>query len=79
MTRIVIDDVLREKLIGLMGTAELCDASGQVLARVVSTAMQVTPEDLIPPMGEEELKRRLTSSPSRTYTTEEVLRHLESL
>ena len=79
MTRIVIDDVLREKLLGLQGSAELCDASGQVLACVTPPAFRVRPEDLIPPIDEAELKRRLNTPPSRTYTTEEVLRHLESL
>ncbi len=79
MTRIVMDDVLREKLNGLGEILELCDASGKVLARVVPAAPQLTPEDLIPPIGEEELARRLNSSPTRTYTTAEVLRHLESL
>jgi hypothetical protein len=79
MTRIVIDDVLREKLNGLEGIVELCDTSGKVLARVMPTlAMQLSPEDLIPPISEEELDRR-QNSPGRTYTTEEVLRHLESL
>jgi hypothetical protein len=79
MTRIVMDDVLREKLNGLNEVVELCDASGHVLARVVPTPMQVALEDLIPPISEEELQRRLNTPPSRTYTTEEVLRHLESL
>ena len=79
MTRIVMDDVLRDKLNGLKETLELCDTSGQVLARVVPTAPQPAPEDLIPPISEEELRRRLNTPPTRTYTTEEVLRHLESL
>ena len=78
MTRIVIDDVLREKLLGLRETAELCDASGQVLACVMPPPIKVSLEDLIPPMSEEELQRRLNYS-GPTYTTEEVLRHLESL
>ena len=78
MTRIVMDAVLREKLNGLNEIVELCDASGQVLARVVPTAMQVRPEDLIPPIDEEEIERRRNST-SPSYTTEEVLRHLESL
>ena len=78
MTRIVIDDVLREKLLGLQGSAELCDASGQVLACVMPAPVKVSLEDLIPPISEEELRSRLNYS-GPTYTTEEVLRHLESL
>ena len=78
MTRIVMDDVLRQKLNGLNEILELCDDSGQILARVVPTS-RVRLEDLIPPISEEELRRRLNTPPSRTYTTEEVLRHLESL
>lgn len=78
MTRIVIDNVLREELLGLQGSAELCDASGQVLACVVPPAVRVRPEDLIPPIDEEELERRQNST-EPGYTTEAVLRHLESL
>ena len=79
MTRIVIDDVLRDKLIGLMETVELCDASGRVLGRMLPSFNREDYENLSPPISEEELKRRLNSTPSRTYTTEEGLRHLESL
>lgn len=79
MTRIVMDDVLREKLNGLGEILELCDTSGKVLARVVPTlALQVSPEDLIPPISEEELDRRENST-EPGYTTDQVLRHLESL
>lgn len=77
MTRIVMDDVLRDKLNGLNEIVELCDDSGQVLARVVPT-MSMRLDDFILPISEEELQRRLNYS-GPTYTTEEVLRHLESL
>ena len=78
MTRIVMDDVLREKLNGLGEILELCDASGKVLARVVPAAMRPAPEDLISPISEEELDRRENST-EPGYTTDQVLRHLESL
>ena len=78
MTRIVMDAALREKLNGLNQIVELCDDSGHVVARVVPTTMQVRPEDLIPPIDEEEIERRRNST-APGYTTAEVLRHLESL
>ena len=60
MTRIVIDDVLREKLLGLQGDVELCDASGRVLARVVLVATRVKLEAPIPPISRKEFERRLS-------------------
>ena len=78
MTRIVIDDVLREKLLGLQGDVELCDASGRVLARVVLVATRVKLEAPIPPISRKEFERRLNST-AAGHLTEEAMRYLESL
>ena len=78
MTRIVIDDVLREKLIALKGTVELCDASGKVVARATPTSDASTYVGHEPRISEEEREhRRKYKGPMRT--TEEVLKRLEEL
>lgn len=78
MTRIVVDALLREKLQGLSAPLELCNDDGRVLARLmpVYDAEEYGPLD--PPISEDELARRESSSEKR-YTTEEVLTHLEQL
>ena len=77
MTRIVIDDVLRQKLNGLGESVELCDASGRVVARVtpLETATYVGREPRI--SEEEREERRKYDGPMRTTT--EVLKRLEEL
>ena len=77
MTRITLDDVLRSKLGNLGQTIELCDESGLVIARIVPS-VDLSEYDLEPQISKEELLRRMQSN-ERTYTTAEVLAHLESL
>jgi hypothetical protein len=77
MTRVICDAVLREKLHDLTTTLELCDESGHVLARVVPvTGTEVDTGE--PQMSREEWQRRMAQK-GKTYTTAEVLAHLESL
>lgn len=71
MTRIVLDAPLRNKLLNLAQSLELCDESGQVLA-------VVTPcRDQGPNISEEELDRR--EQETESFTTTEMLAHLEQL
>ena len=78
MTRIVIDDVLRDKLSSLKGAVELCDASGRVVARATPMNDAGTYIGREPPISEAEREeRRKYNGPMRT--TEEVLKRLEEL
>lgn len=78
MTRIVVDASLREKLQDFAQPLELCDDDGRVLARVMPVYDPEEYGPLDPPISDEELDRRESSS-ERRYTTEDVLRHLEQL
>ena len=77
MSRVIVDEVLRRKLHNLGEPLELCDASGQVLAHLIP---KVNPAefDLQPRISEDEIRRRIESK-DKTYTTAEVLAHLQSL
>jgi len=79
MTQIVLDEAAVQKLMQLTEPAELCDASGHVLGEFrpsVPTKSKLPP-GFECPQSREELDRR-RSDPKR-FTTEEVLKHLESL
>lgn len=78
MTRITIDNVLREKLLDLASPLELCDDDGRVLAHVtpVKASCEYFPSK--PQISADELRRRATSNVKR-YSTSEVLDHLDSL
>ncbi len=77
MTRIILDAAMREKLHGRTQPLELCDESGQVLARVTPLLDLSQYEPCEPEISEEELQRREKSD--KWYTTEQVLAHLKSL
>jgi hypothetical protein len=78
MSGIIVDAVLREKLLGAIGGAELRDEQGRKLGRFVPeydpSLFEIPDLDL----SEEELARRLAPD-AKTYTTAEVLAHLRSL
>ena len=78
MTRITVDAALSTRLHGIDQMVELCDASGAVLGRFLPQIDLSRYEPLEPQISEEELSRRARSD-ERTYTTAEVLRHLEQL
>lgn len=77
MTRIIVDDELRGKLLNLSQTLELCDESGRVLALLYPSVDLSQYEPLEPQVSEQELDRREQSE--EWYTTEEVLAYLKSL
>jgi hypothetical protein len=74
MTRIVVDESLRSKLLDLAQPLELCDPSGRVLARVTPVPDLSEYEPWEPPISEEELRRREQSE--KWHTTQEVLARL---
>ncbi len=78
MTRIICDAALREKLHDLAKPLELCDESGHLLARVVPVFDPEPFANNEPQITKEEWQRRMAQK-GRTYTTAEVLAHLESL
>jgi hypothetical protein len=82
MTRITCDAALREKLCDLAEPLALCDESGRVLARIVPALDLDSDSDLdffrAPPLNKADLRRRRMQV-GKTYTTAEVLAHLESL
>ena len=78
MTRILLDAALASKLTDLKTPADLCDPSGRVLGRFVPAVDLSEWEPVSDPISDEELERRLNSN-EKSYTTAEVLAHLEKL
>jgi hypothetical protein len=78
MTRITVDNLLRERLLGLNSPLELCDDNGHVMAHVTPVATKAAYLPSEPQVSREELRRRAEST-ERRYSTSEVLKHLDSL
>ena len=77
MTRITIDAETREKLTAAGESVELVDETGKLIGTFRPALTPPYDPKLIPPISEEELRRREKETPR--YTTEEVIRHLASL
>lgn len=77
MTRIFLDEALRQKLRELKEPLELCDESGRVLAHVTPVEDLSHLEPWVPPLDCEDLVRRAATE--KRYSTAEVLSHLEAL
>jgi len=78
MTQIILDAAMRGKLHNLKQPLELCDETGQILARLIPVLDPSRFEPLEPQVSEEELLRR-SQSDEKTYTTTEVLAFLGKL
>jgi hypothetical protein len=77
--KIIVDETLRTRLHNLTETVDLCDASGQILARVVpAPPFDASDWEAFEPapLSEEELERRRNEP---TFSTAEVLAFLEKL
>jgi hypothetical protein len=78
MDRIVVSDQLLAQLHNLDRPLELCDAAGRVFGRFLPKLDPALYEGLEPQISPEELQRRKQNK-GKTYTTAEVLAHLEKL
>ncbi len=78
MTRIVVNESMRELLRNFSQPLELCDESGRVLARLIPASEISKYEKWEPTFSEDELRRQEQANEKR-YTTAEVLAHLERL
>lgn len=80
MIRITVDNELREKLLNFTDDVEICDPSGNLLARVRACAPWSDPDQWEPvePPSPEDVQRSLNSG-GRNYTTAEVLEILRKL
>lgn len=78
MTRVIVDAALLSRLHNLTHPLELCDDSGRILARILPTVDPSLYEELEPQISREELDHRKNNK-GKTYTTAEVLAHLEKL
>lgn len=74
MTRIVLDNALRSKLMDFAHPMELCDETGRVLGMFVPAVDYAAVERARPPISNEELDRRNRSA---SFTTVAVLARLE--
>ena len=77
MTKVLADQELRTKLGGLLESVELVDEQGNTLAVIHPMLDKSSYAGVEPPFSREELELRRKST--KWYTTEEVLKHLESL
>ena len=59
MTRVILDETLRDKLNNLSQPLELCDESGRVVARVFPVMDLSEYEPCEPTISEEELRRMI--------------------
>jgi len=76
VVRITIDDKLKQQLLASEGLAELCDESGQLIARVTPLPQDILdPWSLFPELTTEEIDRRC-NGPGPWLSTEEVKEYL---
>jgi hypothetical protein len=78
MTRIIVDESLRKKLRNFSEPLELCEEGGHIVARLLPAFDPSAYEGLEPQISKEELQRRKQHK-GKTYSTAEVLAHLEKL
>lgn len=78
MSTIVVGEDLCRQLQGLDHSVDMVDPQGKVLGKFIPTLNADDFEGLEPKISAEEARRRLERR-SKTFTTQEVLKHLESL
>lgn len=76
MTKILLDELLRNKLHNLSEPLEFCDEAGRVVGRYLPTPEIVFGSRSGPSAGEQELLRR---EQEPDFSTTEVLAYLEKL
>ena len=75
MSKFVLPAALQSEFIRFQEATELVDDQGRVIGRFVPNSAL---ERLSQPASEAEVRRRLAAGEKR-YSTDEVIRHLESL
>jgi hypothetical protein len=81
MKRIVIDAETQRKLLHFMTEIELCDESGQVVARVIPSTPFNDPENwkwVGPDFTEKELQQRINSA-EPIVTTQEIIEKIKGM
>ena len=77
MTQLVVDSPMRERLRETTDSIEFVDDTGRVLGFFCPLIQPPYEAWMVPVISDEERRQRLAQVGK--YTTEEVLRHLESL
>ena len=78
MGKITIDADLLAKLRTLTQPMELCEPSGRVVGKFLPTLDPSEWDSVEPQISDEEIQRRLRAK-GKTYSTAQVLAHLEKL
>lgn len=77
MNQIVIDNEMKSRLGDFTEPVEICDATGNVLGRLIPTSDGSADKPYEPKFTEEELQR--IEREDKWFTTQEVLDRLETL
>jgi hypothetical protein len=81
MTRVILDEEMRKKLLDCTKPLELCDEAGIVLARLTPSLNASDPDDweeLTPPVSDEEIQRQIDSD-EPTFTTQDLVERIKQL
>jgi hypothetical protein len=81
MTRVILDEEMRKKLLDCIKPLELCNEAGIVLARLTPSPDGSDPDDwdeLTPPVSDEEIQRRIDSD-EPTFTTQDLVERIQQL
>ena len=77
MTKVILDEATEARFTGLAGHIAVCDHEGRTLGIFIPVADRSLYEGVEIPFTEEELKK--AEEDTESYTTAEVLAHLENL
>jgi hypothetical protein len=77
MTRLILDPTMEARFANLKERVEVCDGSGRVLGVFTPAADHTLYQGIEVPFNEEEIRQ--AEEETESYTTKEVLAHLESL
>jgi hypothetical protein len=79
MTRVMLDAELRKRLLNCTTPLELCDESGNVLAKLAPCTRESESNDwidLTPEVTDEEIQKEIESG-EETYSTEELIAEMK--
>jgi hypothetical protein len=81
MTRVMVDAEMRKKLLGCTTLLELCDESGDVVAKLIPCVREIDPNewiDLTPDLTDEELEKEIESG-DEGYSTQEIIDEIKRI